>query len=195
MKLYNVILLLLLLACKKESVNIPFSPIVEETKFDSLKPAKIFDYYEIRARMGWQTKGYEIVYSFGDRLKSDSLVQIEGGATYENGDITVYYNILARFNNEYEVFETYDKILEFLGKIDSKSDALLVLQLNGYFYKYNDENCGIRNIGSKYQIYALKTVHICTPVQTDIFLIEINSSGNLKILFRTIYSKYEDMCI
>jgi hypothetical protein len=194
-KIFYFIFLFLLLSCNKDSVNSQFEPIVKETLYETLKPKESYDYFEIRDYYCFDTIHYNIFYSFGNKLKSDSLIQINYGVKYTNSDICINCNILARKNDDYKVFESYNEILNFLGNIDSNGDALFIAHLNGFYFKFNDGNFGIKQTGTKYQIYAFMLVCMCAPVQVDKFLIEIDSSGKIKILFRTIYSIYENGCI
>jgi hypothetical protein len=191
MKNHFIILLLFLLSCNKDSLNPPFEPIAKETMYDSMQPKESYDYFEIREYSCYDSINYGIVYSNGNKISSDTSIIINREESINMGNMCKSYIILARKNSEYYEYTTYNGIKDFIGNIDSKGDALFLVTLNGYYFRYNDQKSGIRCNGSTYQIYAFKLIKTCAPTQTDLFLLEINSLGNIKILMRKVYSKYQ----
>jgi hypothetical protein len=107
----------------------------------------------------------------------------------------MYNNILTYNGTNYVFLNSYSEILSFLGTIDCAGDALFVAHLNGYYFKYNDREFGIKEDKDGFLIYACKLVSACAPVQTDKFLIKIDFLGNITILEQTVLSKNEKACI
>jgi len=197
-KLIVILVIAIFAACKKdEKINYEgFEPISEKSVFDSLQLQNDYIYYEIRNNYCSDSTKYSIIFSKGTKPYIDSVFSNPNkGVFYSNGDLCIYNNILTYNSTGYVFLETYTQIINFLGSIDSKGDALFIAHLNGYYFKYNDKEFGIKEDKDGYLIYACKLVSACTPVQTDKFLIKIDIHGNIEILEQSVLSKDDNACI
>lgn len=193
-----VFALLLFSSCEKNEIkNKGFIPITEKSIYDSLNPNPGSDYvyYEIRNNYCFDATRYTLIYSEGINPDPDANLYMSKGVHYSTGDLCMFNNILTFNGTEYKFLVTYDDILDFLGIVDCKGDALFIAHLNGYSFSFNDNNSGIKEENGKYLIIACKLVSMCAPVQTDKFLLEIDQSGNIKILKQETISRDEQACI
>ncbi|MDT0677401.1 hypothetical protein [Autumnicola musiva] len=86
--------------------------------------------------------------------------------------------------------------MDFLGKIDSKSDAILWAYGHEYYFQLNEiSNGGIKKVEDGYELILLKTVMFCTPVQTNRFHLRISTDGKITILEEEVYEKDENACV
>ena len=184
-----VVILTVLFSCEKEDRL--FEPISKGSITESLQPGNDVDYFEIRRYHCWDTASYSIFYSEGSLPVFDTIYQINQGEHFITGDICQFYNILFSTGDDYQFLTTYESIVNFLGPIDSKSEALFIAHLNGYFFVYNDVSFGIVDLGDKIRLHACKLVSTCSPVQSDRFLLDIDQSGNIKILRQTMLVRTE----
>lgn len=190
------ILLIAIGGCEKnEFSNKGFVPIIEHSIYDSLKPNLNYDYYEIRDHLCYNPSQYKIIGSKGINTFSGTIIPNYEGIRYTTADLCLFINILTIKDNDYKFWVTYSEIKDFLGTIDTKSEALFIAKLNGYYFKYDDKTFGVKEENGKFQIVACKLVSACAPVQTDKFLIEINNLGKITILKQETVSKYENGCI
>lgn len=193
-----VFAMLLISSCEKNEINNKgFVPITEHSIYDSLNPdpGSDYDYFEIRNNYCFDTKRYTIIYSEGTNPDPNTNLYMSKGVYYSTGDLCMFNNILTFNGTEYKFLVTYDDILDFLGNVDCKGDALFIAHLNGFNFNYNDNNFGIKEESGKFLIIACKLVSMCAPVQTDKFLLEVDHSGNIKILKQETISKNEYACI
>jgi len=197
-KLIIIFMIAILAACEKdEKINDEgFKPISEESVFDSLQLQNDYTYYEIRDNYCFDSTKYHVIYSKGTKPYIDSVFSNPNrGFFYSNGDLCMFNNILTYNGAGYAFLETYTEIINFLGSIDSKGDALFIAHLNRYYFKYNDKEFGIKEDKDGYLVYACKLVSACLPVQTDKFLLKIDRYGNIEILEQTVLSKDDKACI
>jgi hypothetical protein len=194
--LYLIWTVSLFVSCEKnETHEKKFKPIINQSIYDSLNPKSAFDYYEIRDYACYDTTHYEIISSAGNNPLEGSIIQNGKGVIYTTADFCKFNNIMSILGNEVRFWTTYDEIKEFLGPIDGEDEALFLAHLNGYYFKTDDKNYGIKESNGKYQLHAFKLVSMCSPVQTDSFLLEIDKFGEIKILQQRTYSKDIHACI
>jgi hypothetical protein len=196
--LFVALVLALFAACERnENIDYGgFEPISEKSVFDSLQLQNDVVYYEIRNNYCFDSTRYRVLYSKGIKPYADSIFSNSNtGVFYSTSDICMFNNILIYNGTGYAFLGTYADIISFLGSIDSKGDALFVAHLNGYNFRYNEKELGIKVVKDGYLIYAYKLVSICAPVETDQFLFKIDNHGNIKILEQSVLSKYDHLCI
>jgi hypothetical protein len=187
---------LLLFSCEKDKVNNQkYHPIVIQSIYDSLQPQSNYDYYEIRDYTCYNTKHFNIISSFGNYPFNDTVACNGSGVIYTTSDLCMYHVIMSVKGSTVKFWTSYDQIKEFLGTIDNKHEALFLAHLNGYYFQYDSPDNGIIEIEGKFQLVALKLVSMCAPVEIDKFLLEIDSSGNIKILSQEVISKQQNACI
>lgn len=194
--LFSVLVISVLGSCEKdETDNKGYEPITEQSVFDSLSPSLPYEYYEIRNNNCFDSTQYFVIYSNGANPFTDSLLPMNKGVYYSTGDVCRFNNILTINGNNLKFCITYSEMLDFLGTIDCKGDALFIAHLNGYYFTYNDSAYGIKEVNGKFRIYACKLVSACVPVQVDRFLIEIDPRGKIRILNQETVSRDENACI
>ncbi|KJF43239.1 hypothetical protein [Draconibacterium sediminis] len=187
-----------LIACEKDrDISYEgFVPIFEESIYDSLQVHADYDYYEIRNNVCFDNNSYDIVYSEGTKPYTDSVfAPTNEGVYYSQGDLCAYNNIFIKNGEESYFLTSYSEIIEFLGEVDCKGDALFIAHLNGYYFEYNDIEFGIKEDGDGFLIYACKLTSACTPLQIDKFLIKIDIEGNIVVLEQSVLTKMENACI
>lgn len=108
----------------------------------------------------------------------------------------VNYLIVER-SGDIQTYESRESLLEFLGPIDSVSDALIWIASDGLYYSYNDvEASGFREMpDGSYRIIALETVAYCAPIITEQVLLEVAMDGTIEELARREYDRDENACI
>jgi hypothetical protein len=197
----NLLILLmftsLIVACKKEEdLCEGFTPFSETTVFDSLQLSSSYTYYEIRDNSCGDSSIYFIIASKGNKPYTDSIFSgKENGTHYSCVSFCMCCNILTYDGSDYHFISDYEDILDFLGPIGCKGNALFVAHLNGYYFRYNEKEFGLKEVSDGFLIYACKLVSMCTPVQTDKFLIHVDHLGNIKVLKETVLSKDDQACI
>lgn len=197
-KLIIIAAFTILIACEKdESMSYNgFELIFEESVYDSLQVQGNYEYYEIRNNFCYDSTRYDILYSEGTKPYTDSVFALPNeGVFYSNSDLCMYNNIYIDNGVESYFLKSYSDIITFLGPIDCKGDALFIAHLNGYYFKYNDSEFGIKEDVDGFLIYACMLTSACSPVQTDKFLIKINIEGNIEILEQSVLSKNDNACI
>jgi hypothetical protein len=192
------LVLLIFVACEKdEKINYDgFTPISEESVYDSLQLAEEYVYYEIRDNYCYDSTRYNVISSKGAKPYTDSVFSASNkGVYYSSGNWCVYNNVLIYDGADYVFLGSYSDILNFLGPVDCKGDALFIAHLNGYYFTYNDKESGIKEDNGSFLIYACKLVSMCIPVETDKFLIRVDVDGDIEILKQTVLSKDDNACI
>ena len=187
-----------LMACKKDVIiqHEGFVPISEESVYHSLQVQGNYEYYEIRNNYCFDSTRYDVIYSEGIKPYTDSIFSAANeGVFYSSGDLCMYNNILLYDGNEYRFLNTYADIIDFLGPVDCTGDALFVAHLNGYYFKYDDTEFGIKEVTGGFLIDAFKLISACTPLQTDKFLIKIDRNGEISIQDQAVWFKDDNACI
>jgi len=194
-QLIFIVVATILIACEKDSYE-GFAPIFEESIYDSLQVQGNYNYYEIRNNYCFDSTRYDIIYSEGIKPYTDSVFALANeGVFYSTGDICMYNNIFIYDGTEYFFLKSYSEIISFISPIDCKEDALFLAHLNGYYFKYNDKEFGIKEDLDCFLIYACKITSICAPVQADKFLIKIDFHGNIQILYQTVLYREDNACV
>ena len=198
---------LILFACKKEDVEFAnyseFRSLNDTSLFSNLTLSSEYDYYELRN--SWcNYNDYKVVFSKGQKcadLDSSSCAEYFNSIYSDSGFTSVchpsccYHYFVKTYGDQIEIYNDPESVISFLYPIDTQSDALMVAFTNDYGYAVNDSTIGgIRKIDGNYQLILLKTVSLCNPIQTNKYLIEINSEGDLKVLKSDVYEVINDAC-
>jgi len=194
--LFVLLAVSLLFSCGKDEIsNQGFTPIQEQNIYDSLSPQSNFDYYELRDYACFDSIHFHKISSFGTNPFKDTVKFYSRGVIYAGSTFCTYNVMMTVKGNDVKFLTTLEAMKEFLGTIDNKHKALFIAHLKGYYFRFNDQNNGIKEINGEFQILALKTVRYCLPVQTDRFLLEIDRAGNIKIIKEETFSKEQNACI
>jgi hypothetical protein len=191
-QLFFIVVSTILIGCTKDNGNSfkGFTPISEESTYDSLQVQGKYDYFEIRNNYCFNLKIYDILYSAGIKPSADSVFSnADEGVFYSHGDICMFINILIYDGTEYYFLKSYSEILDFFGPIDCKADALMLAYINGYFFEYNDKEFGIKEDSDYFLLYAYELVSSCSPIELDRFLLKIDIHGNIQILKQAVVQK------
>ena len=180
------------------------------TNWNNIHPATTTDYWELRSNVD-----HSISIAVGDKCLMASNLQdcttefdaIRTDSGFGNViDSGTRRYIVSNLGNDNRVWDTLDKLKEFLGMIDSKEEAILLAQGHGFFISWavtrvgtNASNHqywgavayasrshpldgGIREIDGEYELIVQKMISLCSPRQENRYLIRIKPSGELVIL-------------
>ena len=189
--------------------------------WNNVLPAMPTDYWELRSNFDTRTpivpsiivgekcskaSNPKVCMTEFDALRADSGFGsvICGGIIY-----SCQQYIVSNLGNENRLWDTLDKLKEFLGTIDSKTEALLLAEGHGFFtlsavsrgngttnqtskiswggvaYAFTPPSPldgGVREIDGEYELIVQKTISLCSPRHNNRYLIRIKPSGDLVIL-------------
>ena len=181
-------------------------------------PAVPTDYWELRS-----SSDHKVSLTVGDKCSKaqnpqactrefDTLRVDRGFGNPICRDAYVYpceQYIVSNHGNDNRVWDTLDKLKEFLGAIDSKAEALLLAEGHGFFtfgavsrgngtrnqtsriswggvaYAFTPSpplDGGVREIDGEYELIVQKTISVCSPRHNNRYLIRIKPSSELVIL-------------
>jgi len=181
-------------------------------------PAVPTDYWELRS-----SSDHKVSLTVGDKCSKaqnpqactrefDTLRVDRGFGNPICRDAYVYpceQYIVSNHGNDNRVWDTLDKLKEFLGTIDSKAEALLLAEGHGFFtlsavsrgngttnqtsriswggvaYAFTPSSPldgGVREIDGEYELIVQKTISVCSPRHNNRYLIRIKPSGEFIIL-------------
>ncbi|MDT0677396.1 hypothetical protein [Autumnicola musiva] len=203
--LFVIISSLLFAGCEDDDVNADgsYEPISTQYPYDELSLKEEIDYFEL---MQGPEEYEEKVFSYGELcagaenteecISSFSDLTSENGFTY--GCLPTECNYYIRYNKDAESFvvDSKEELLNFLGAIDAKSDAILWAFAHDYYFPINNiEDGAIKKVTGGYELILLKTVSYCSPVQTNRFHLKISTDGEITVLAEEVQSKDENSCI
>ncbi|SFR53703.1 hypothetical protein SAMN04490243_2734 [Robiginitalea myxolifaciens] len=196
-------------SCNSDDISSDgFDPITESLLYGSISPEAAANYFEIRLGFCPGDEEYSILHSQGTACEEVSdpetcEANLEGqgpdGFGYNLGCLpgccTTY--IITENQGEFASYDSREELLTFLGRIDSRSDALLWVQSDQYYFPYDDvDAAGIRDMpDGSYRIIALQTVAFCAPIITEQVLLEVSPDGSIRELERREYSRLENACV
>ncbi len=179
-----------------------FETIPDSSFYDSITPGEPVDYFEIVTYLD------EILFSFSQgELCADAEDMANCISEFNNliaeDDIVIscltagcYTFIREQTDGINELVTTDAELLDFLGNIDSKGDALLLALANDYYWSTNDiENGAIKEACEGYELIVSKIVSSCAPLQIDRFHLSITPSGQIIVLDQEVIEYAEDLCI
>jgi hypothetical protein len=175
----------------------------EQLNFSEIVPSAPTEYWELR----WQLvdEPYRIVATGGtlekDQLPESVQTAVDSMQVYEGfgtGCLPVYcrYYIVAVHENVTSTVASVDELHQFLGFIDSETEALLIVRANDFFWGTDKESGGIRRVSNGFEVVALKLVKGCLPVETDRFLLRVFfESGQVQRIDSEIWDYDPNGCI
>lgn len=210
-------LLLLLTACNKDTGFLPkldsnrlnvedFTKVENSSILLSLKPTAAYDYVELRMSSGQGPMGNEMymVRAYtgnkmdlgGTCLETlDNLPAQESGFAEDCTPICFFHYLVSVKNNEVNIYNTIDGLKNYLGDIDSESDAALLVLASGYEFDFNDKAvAGVKKVAGGYEVLCKKRIKSCSPIQYDQFWIKVSTNGTITIKKEILYSTM-DACI
>lgn len=179
-----------------------FETIPESSFYDTIIPEEPVDYFEIVTYLD------EIIFSFsqgelcGDAENMANCINEFESLIADDGFVIsclpagCYTFIRQQTDGVNQLITTDEELLEFLGNIDSKGDALLLALANDYYWHTNDiENGAIKEACTGYELIVRKIVSSCAPLQIDRFHLRITPSGEIIILDQEVIEFDENLCI
>lgn len=177
-----------------------FDEVSEMDLYEYLNPEPHFGFFEFRVAF-CDDYEYAALYTCGVKCSGvpdslscisaiDSLVPVGYGFANDCRPLCCGHYVVAQAEGSNFIFETTTDLRSFLGKIDSKSDALMYIFSEGYYYSYGEkENSAIKETDDGYLVIAQKLISDCNPLQVDKFLLEVNHSGDLIVRKQRVLSK------
>ena len=180
-----------------------FEAIPESSFYETINPSVPVDYFELITYLD-----DEIIFSFSKgELCADAADKVTCVDNFENliaeeGFLVsclpagCYTFIREQTDEINDLVTTDEELLDFLGPIDSKGDALLLAFANNYYWVNNSvETSAIKEGCSGYELKVDKIVSYCLPLQIDRFLLRITLSGEIIILDQETIDFNENLCI
>ncbi len=198
----RVLIFTLLIGCTKEpNINNPiinldnYVPITKEMFLENFNPSNNYNCYEIRYSFCFSSENYQAVYTFNpDYLKScDSIIRLEFDSIKPVGVAFLspnclpwccHYFIVTINNDNVNICYNEETLRDFLGTIDSKSDALFWAYTHGYFFRLNDiAHGGIFILNNKYYVYSYQVEQTKIDwIKTREYIIEVTPNGDINII-------------
>jgi hypothetical protein len=180
-------------------------PALEGLDYSRVVPSDSLDYWEYRFAFfgsappdsvigsgGWRTKdslGSGLIASF-DSTQAETGFGIQCLPGY------CFKYILGVSDNQFLMWATQEELGDFLGTIDSREEAIILV--DGFRYHWNTVDKaegGIRDVEDGFELVVLKTVEFCAPVQTNRYVLHVSTSGVITELQEEVRYKDESACI
>ncbi|WP_350293532.1 hypothetical protein [uncultured Croceitalea sp.] len=181
-----------------------FEQISDRYPYEELEPSMEVDYWELIYSTDFQVE--DILVSSGTKCQNaspqdDCIFQFDSFENNEEGfaedclpDFCFYY-IKYNIGNETLVAANPRSVRDFLGTINTRSDAILLVFSNDYRFSTDiKEVGGIRKIPSGYELLVTKLISTCNPLRIDRFHLKVGIDGKIDILGSEIYDISDD-CI
>jgi hypothetical protein len=196
-------------SCEKEITDLiiysDFNSLNDSSLYTTLSPSIDYEYFELRFSMCGDS-AYQIDYSRGEICPAgiDTSVCIQEWEQVNSGNGffqsclpgCCHHYFVSKIDDQIQIYSDTESVISFLQPIDSHSDALMIAFTQGYYFRTGDSTVGgIRELEDKYQLIVLKLIGYCDPIQTNKYLLEINSTGEIKILETDIYDQAFGACI
>jgi len=206
-----VILVIPFISCNKDDEGIDvdtadFEAIRTSFPYETLEPQNNPDYWELV--QVFDLNDFEVLMTVGNKCQNATdttscIIQLDGAFPANNVgfDIGCLPSFCFKFlriqsGDSIEVVASKDELLEFLGPIDSKADAILWATANNYYFRLNEVRVGgINETNDGYELLLLSLVSDCLPVQVNRFHLKITTDGTIRILDEAVESKEDDQCI
>ena len=179
-----------------------FEAIPESSFYEDINPAEQVDYFEIVTYLD------EIIYSFSqgelciDAPDKPNCINEFENLIADDGFVIsclpagCYTFIRQQTDGVNQLITTDEELLQFLGDIDSKGDALLLAFANDYYWNPNNiANGAIKDVCDGYELVVSKIVSSCSPLQIDRFSLKITPSGEIIILDQEVIEFDQNACI
>ena len=196
----SIFLVLISSACKdddsKISVNLDeFEQITQPYPYTDVSTEEAIDYWELLS-----SSIPDPLFSAGTKCANSSN---EGQCIYDF-NATISENIGFGINcpldycfkyiryqskDEISLVTSTDDLIEFLGEINTKSDAILLATAYSYYFSTTKKEIGaIKEVKDGYEILTTQLVKFCSPIQTNRFLLKVSRNGKIEILKQEMYS-------
>jgi hypothetical protein len=180
-------------------------PALEQLDYSQVDPAEALRYWEYRFGFGGPESDHTVIGSGGATIKDSidaSLIASFDSARAETGFGVFclpgycYKYIVAIRGNHFALWATENELLNFLGEIDSREEAIMLIDANGYHWSTIDIQDGaIRDIDDGYELVVLKTVEFCAPIVTKRYLLRVSSTGVITVVEEEERYRNEGACV
>ncbi len=181
-------------------------PAVDQLDATGIHPAPAVRYWELRSFQQFGSPAGdvdELLLSGGPvpRAQLDSVTlhalaaarPTSGFATTCAGYICFKY--VAAVDSGVTVYASTEALRQFLGQVETPEEATLLVNANGFTWGFDNDGTGIRPASNGWEVVALRLVSLCTPVQTDRFLLRVDRTGEVRQLAREVWQKDANACI
>lgn len=206
--LFFTISALLFISCSNDDsfdVNLnEFDPVPESYPYAEIHPLSNPDYIAFVRKI----EGEEyILGTIGNLCSEENTEDTSCVENFENitSDTGFYYGCLpssclyyikGQSESENFVVGSREELIQFLGDINTRSEALLVAFSNGYYFSDNNLETGAyKAVSDGYELIGLKMVRDCTPLQTNRYHLKAKTNGELIVLDEEVYSVDENACV
>lgn len=208
-KLVLISTLFFLVSCSSDDAITTdgFEPITERYPFHDLDPAVATNYWQLNYVLanGSDDNEEEIITQKGvlcdnanESLCVEEFNQLKPEFGFASGCLPglCYLYLKYQVDSQNQLVDSKDKLLEFLGAINTKEEALLWARANDYYFQVENIDAGaIKATGSNFELIVLKTVSYCTPVQSNRYHLKIKPNGDIEILKEEVFSRDENSCV
>lgn len=196
----------LCLGCSDDfDINVDeFEAILDKYPYDELKPELDINYFEYINSYGVDNGVLHetILYSSGKICETEKcLTQFNNLSSTKNGFrigcLPIFcfdYIKYQRDENSY-IITNKEEVLDFLGQINSTSDAILLAIANGYSFNIaNKKEGAIKKTEDGYELIMLKNISYCAPFQINWYHLKITANGLITILKEGEHTK-DNSCV
>jgi len=176
-------------------------PRVEALDFGGVETAGEWDYWELRWML--PPDGDSIVGSAGRLTRTqlpprvqDELDPLSPDTGFAQGCRPVHcFKFLAAVSGlEVDVRTTRQGLRDFLGEVQSLTEAVLLLDAHQFFWD-DGQVTGWRGTPQGWEFVVLETVTFCAPIQTDRVRLLVDASGELHERAREVWRRLEGACV
>jgi hypothetical protein len=183
-------------------------PHFDELDFSKIVPSMATDYWELRSQhVDIATGGFQFwAIATGGSLEKGQLpdtIQAKidsthvsegfGTACYPYYSCFFYYIVFVH-DNGISTAASVDELRQFLGFIDSETEALMLARANDYYWSPESNVGEIRRVNDGFEIIALKALSLC-PIDIDRFVLHvISETGQVDVLHSEDWDS-EPICV
>lgn len=163
------------------------------------------DYLELRRLEAGQPETSRRVQSAGTPCASasdpDACAAAIAAATSEVGfaagqcvQLCEQSYLVVNRGQEVSVVASEEALRALLGPIDTPAEALMVVGLEGYHVRCEDEDGGVRAVGGGHEVLATRITSDCDPVETTLYELHVGEDGAVEELESEVLSS-DSSCI
>ena len=181
-----------------------FNSVPENYTYAEINPSINSDYIEFIRKMIEEEYilGTTGDLCSGENTENSSCVEDFANITSDRGFYygclpgSCFYYIKAQSDSENFIVDNREELLQFLGDIDTRSEALLIAFTNGYYFPVDNLETGaFKEVNDGFELIGLSVVSDCVPLQTNRYRLKVKKNGELIILQEEVFSVDENSCI
>lgn len=186
-----------------------FEQISEQYPFEDLDPEVETNYWELNYTIVLDRDNFdeEIIVRDGvlcpsaeENLCQDEFRNLKPEFGFAPGCLpsTCFYYLKYQADDQNHLVASKDELLQFLGTINTKEEALLWVSANNYYFRTNDNDVdtgGIKVVKPNFELIVLKTVSHCIPIQTNRYHLKVKPNGEIEVLKEKVFYVDENACV